>query len=68
MPIMDGMQATSEIRKLEQNRPSPAHIIALTAYSTDGFKTKCHEAGMDDFLTKPISAEQLESVIHHLET
>ena len=38
-------------------------IVALTAYSTDSFKSKCLEAGMDDFLTKPIALDNLKLAI-----
>lgn len=47
MPIMDGLQATREIRKLVSQKNTT--IIALTAYSTDGFERKCLLAGMDEF-------------------
>ncbi len=60
MPVMDGFTATREIRHWEQRQQrSRVPIIALTA---DGFaedRTRCHEAGMDEFLTKPIHPDQL---------
>ena len=59
MPVMDGIQATQEIRKLEitakiRNRIT---IIALTAYSTEMFTDKCFMAGMDAFMIKPVCNE-----------
>ena len=56
MPIMDGLQATAEIRKLEKDyKLDKIYIYALTAYATDIFKNKCLNSEMDDFLTKPIN-------------
>ncbi len=52
MPVMDGFQATQEIRKLLGDT---IHIVALTAYNTEDFKKKCFEMGMDNFLTKPVN-------------
>ena len=56
MPVMDGFTATQEIKKLLENEiETHLSIIALTAYSTDSFKTKCISSGMDGFLSKPIN-------------
>ena len=55
MPIMDGFQATSRIKEyLGEQR---IVIVALTAYTSQSFKEKCLGAGMDGYLTKPISSE-----------
>lgn len=60
MPIMDGHQATKQIRAWK-NEPSQIrrHIIALTAHAFDEDRQKCIDAGMDDFLTKPVSLDRL---------
>jgi CheY-like chemotaxis protein len=57
MPVMDGFQATIEIRKMY--RREQIHIAALTAYASESFEKRCQEAGMDIFLTKPVSEERV---------
>lgn len=50
---------------LEHNIPnSDSSIIALTAYTTDLFSKKCIDCGMDKFLTKPISAEEIKKTVN----
>ncbi|MDH5570830.1 MAG: response regulator, partial [Gammaproteobacteria bacterium] len=63
MPNMDGIEATQQWRKLE-SRIKPLPIIAITAKATSDDKASCLEAGMSDFLTKPVSAEQLEKTLN----
>ncbi len=60
MPKMDGYVATSQIRKREiESHSAHTPIIALTADAMKDNKDRCHNAGMDDFITKPITKEQL---------
>jgi CheY-like chemotaxis protein len=61
MPKKDGYQVTREIRKEGQNIHTP--IIAVTASALTGDREKCIEAGMDDYLAKPIELDQLEAML-----
>ncbi|UAB83764.1 PAS domain S-box protein [Zunongwangia sp. SCSIO 43204] len=65
MPIMSGFEASEEIRKFEaeQNNDSHIPIVALTARTIKGEKDRCLEAGMDDYITKPVVFETIKSVI-----
>ena len=62
MPVMDGYKATQNIRQTESiNRETP--IIALTAHAMKGDREKCLEAGMNDYLPKPILQSTLKKVL-----
>jgi CheY-like chemotaxis protein len=61
MPVMDGLQATREIRKREVGRRTP--ILALTAGALQSDESNCLQAGMDGFMTKPIDIENLAQVL-----
>jgi two-component system, sensor histidine kinase and response regulator len=59
MPVMDGFEATARLRTLEKEGGSHIPIIALTAHAYEGFRERCLSAGMDDFLSKPLSVTEL---------
>ena len=63
MPEMDGYEATRAIRKLESEKPDRRRlpIIAMTANAMEGDRALCLEAGMDDYLAKPIEYSTLET-------
>ncbi len=63
MPIMDGLDATREIRKRKDSLPFNPKIIAMTANALPGYKEKCLEAGMDDFITKPVSKDSIRAIL-----
>lgn len=58
MPGMDGYSTTAQIRKLDGNT-GRIPIIALTAHAMQGSREKCFEAGMNEFVTKPLSGDEL---------
>lgn len=61
MPVLDGLEATKEIRKSPQWKDLP--IVALTAGATDKEQSECTSAGMNDFLSKPITIDVLENTL-----
>lgn len=64
MPVMDGFEATRQIRQM----PSPVcktPIIAITAYAMTHDRDKCLNSGMDDYLSKPVNRQQLLDIVKH---
>jgi len=63
MPEMDGLEATRTIREREKKSGSHIPIVAMTAFATKEYRRKCLEAGMDGYISKPVSPEELYGTI-----
>lgn len=64
MPDMDGFEATRQIRS-RRDKLGKTPIVGLTANATEEVRNECLQAGMDDFVTKPMSVEELNRVMDH---
>jgi PAS domain S-box-containing protein len=65
MPVMNGVEATAQIRQLPQDRAG-VWIIALTAYALAGDREKFLAAGLDDYVSKPVQEEQLREALERM--
>ena len=63
MPVMDGFEATKTIRNAEKSAPKQTVIAALTAGTMEAEKENSREAGMDDYITKPLIEAQLKKML-----
>ena len=65
MPVMDGLEATREIRKIEKAHKLSEYtpIIAVTANTLDNDREKCLSWGMDEFIAKPFDMNQLNEIL-----
>ncbi|MCP3873860.1 MAG: response regulator [Desulfobacteraceae bacterium] len=63
MPLMDGYEATAKILELETQSLNHVPIIAMTAHAIQGYREKCLEAGMDDYITKPLRRKGLLAMV-----
>jgi len=69
MPVKSGFEATAMIRKHElEHGLLPTPIIALTAHAMIGYREKCLEAGMNEYLTKPLDKKALLAMVHKCAT
>ena len=66
MPEMDGFEAVRQIRALEKEHRQHTPVIALTAHALTGFREQCLQAGMDDYLTKPLEPDELAQALQRV--
>ncbi|MBB3131916.1 signal transduction histidine kinase [Paenibacillus rhizosphaerae] len=62
MPVMDGLEATALIREMQPQGYRPV-IIAMTANVMEGIRTRCREAGMDDYISKPVNMKSVKEIL-----
>ena len=64
MPVMDGFQATEAIRKNDECASRTSPIVAITAFAMPGDRERCLEAGMNDYISKPLKRQQFQDIVH----
>jgi CheY-like chemotaxis protein len=69
MPEMDGLETTRYIRKQElESQLPPIAIVAMTANATDDDQNVCRDAGMSDYISKPIQIDKLKNMLKQYES
>ncbi len=68
MPVIDGLAATRELRRRECSTQTHLPVVALTAHAMRGDRERCFEAGMDNYLTKPIRLQDMADKLAELFT
>ena len=66
MPEMDGYEATKAIRRAERGKDRHIPIVAMTAHAIKGDRERCLDAGMDEYLSKPISSSKLLDILEDI--
>jgi len=64
MPVMGGMEATARLREGEKATSRRVPVIAMTAEAMKGDRQRCLDAGMDDYISKPINSRELKEILH----
>ena len=67
MPELDGLQATAAIREFESQVGRKTPIVAMTAHAMKGDRERCLDAGMDEYLTKPIRGKRIAEMFTQLD-
>jgi two-component system sensor histidine kinase/response regulator len=66
MPVLGGLEATAKLREREKATGLHVPVIAMTAHAMKGDRERCLDAGMDDYLSKPIQAVEILSILNRL--
>jgi two-component system, sensor histidine kinase and response regulator len=67
MPVMSGLEASAGIRAYERTTGEHVAIIAMTAHAMEGDRARCLNAGMDDYVTKPVRLDALRGALERVQ-